>query len=53
MHQRPLEPELNCPQNIVPLAVVRIGYPDESPAPKDKFKEENISYDKFGGKKAE
>ncbi len=42
---------LNCPNNIVPLAVVRIGYPDEAPAPKDKFKEENISYNKFGGKK--
>ena len=42
---------LNCPSNIVPLAVVRIGYPDEFPEPKDKFKEENISYNKFGGKK--
>lgn len=42
---------LNCPKNIVPLAVVRVGYPDESPEPKDKFKEENISYNKFGGKK--
>lgn len=42
---------LNCPQNIVPLAVVRVGYPDESPEPKNKFKEENISYEKFGGKK--
>lgn len=42
---------LNCPKNIVPMAVVRIGYPDESPEPKDKFKEENISYNKFGGKK--
>jgi len=42
---------LNCPQNIIPLAVVRIGYPDESPEPKNKFKEENISYNKFGGKK--
>ena len=42
---------LNCPQNIVPVVVVRVGYPDESPAPKDKFNEENISYDKFGGKK--
>lgn len=42
---------LNCPQNIVPLAVVRIGYPDESPEPKNKFKEENISYNKFGAKK--
>lgn len=42
---------LNCPQNIVPMAVVRIGYPDEAPEPKDKFKEENISYNKFGDKK--
>lgn len=42
---------LNCPQNIIPLAVVRVGYPDESPAPKDKYKEENISYNKFGAKK--
>ena len=41
---------LNCPKNIIPLAVVRIGYPDVSPEPKDKFKEENISYNKFGGK---
>lgn len=41
---------LNCPENIIPLAVVRIGYPDEVPQPKDKFKEENISYNKFGGK---
>lgn len=42
---------LNCPKNIVPVAVVRVGYPDEAPQPKDKFKEENISYNKFGGKK--
>ncbi|MBR3453604.1 MAG: nitroreductase family protein [Muribaculaceae bacterium] len=42
---------LNCPSNIVPVAVVRIGYPDESPEPKNKFKEENISYNKFGSKK--
>lgn len=41
---------LNCPKNIVPVVVVRVGYPDESPEPKDKFKESNISYNKFGGK---
>ncbi|MBQ1486839.1 MAG: nitroreductase family protein [Muribaculaceae bacterium] len=41
---------LNCPQSIVPVAVVRVGYPDEAPEPKNKFKEENISYNKFGGK---
>jgi len=42
---------LNCPQNIIPVAVVRVGYPDEAPQPKDKFKQENISYNKFGAKK--
>lgn len=42
---------LNCPPNIVPVVVVRVGYPDESPEPKNKFNEENISYEKFGGKK--
>ena len=42
---------LNCPLNIVPVAVVRVGYPDEAPEPKNKFKEENVSYNKFGGKK--
>jgi len=42
---------LNCPMNIIPLAVVRVGYPDESPEPKDKFTEANISYNKYGGKK--
>ena len=42
---------LNCPKNIVPLAIVRVGYPDEAPTPKDKFTEDNISYNKFGGKK--
>ena len=42
---------LNCPKNIIPLAVVRVGYPDEFPEPKNKFKEENISYEIFGGKK--
>ncbi len=42
---------LNCPNNIVPVVVVRIGYPDECPQPKNKFNEENISYNKFGGKK--
>ncbi len=42
---------LNCPKNIVPLAVVRVGYPDESPEPKNKFKEENISYNTIGAKK--
>jgi len=39
---------LGAPSNIIPLAVVRIGYPDESPQPKDKFTTENISYNSYG-----
>lgn len=40
---------LNLPKNIIPLNTVVIGYPAESPKPKDKFKEENISYETYGG----
>ncbi|MBQ9356956.1 MAG: nitroreductase family protein [Prevotella sp.] len=40
---------LQLPQHIVPLCTVVIGYPDEQPAPKDKWKPENVSYNRFGG----
>lgn len=40
---------LALPQHIVPLCTVIIGYPDEQPAPKDKWKPENVSYNRFGG----
>lgn len=36
---------LELPENIVPLAVIAIGYPAEKPAVKQKFSEENVSYD--------
>lgn len=36
---------LHLPENIVPLNVVPIGYPDEQPAVKDKWKPTNIHYD--------
>ncbi len=39
---------LQLPENIVPLNVIPIGYPAESPAPKDKWKPENIHYEKWG-----
>jgi len=42
---------INAPQDIVPLCVVRVGYPDEAPEPKDKFNEANVSYNTYGGKK--
>lgn len=38
---------LNIPEHIVPLCAILIGYPDESPAPKDKWKPENITYNAF------
>lgn len=42
---------LELPGNIVPLNVVPIGYPAESPDPKDKWKPENIHYDTWGNVK--
>lgn len=36
---------LNLPQDIVPLNVIPIGYPAESPAPKDKWKPESVHYE--------
>lgn len=38
---------LNLPENIVPLNVIPIGYPAENPAPKDKWKPENIHYESW------
>ncbi|MGM9798118.1 MAG: nitroreductase family protein [Parabacteroides sp.] len=35
---------LQLPAAIVPLNVMTIGYPNEDPAPKDKWKPENIRY---------
>ncbi len=40
---------LKLPENIVPLGIVPVGYPAESPDPKDKWKPENIHYDVWGG----
>lgn len=39
---------LSLPDNIIPLNMVVIGYPAEHPQPKDKWKEENISYNVYG-----
>ena len=35
---------LNLPDHIIPLCVVPVGIPAESPAVKDKYKPENIHY---------
>ena len=38
---------LGLPAQIIPLCVIPIGYPAESPAPKDKWKPENVHYDRW------
>lgn len=38
---------LNLPENVVPLNVIPIGYPDENICPKDKFKQSNVHYNKW------
>lgn len=38
---------LGIPENIIPLNVITMGYPAENPEPKDKFKTENIHYQKW------
>ncbi len=39
---------LQLPENIIPLNTIVIGYPAESPEPKQKFNEANISYNMYG-----
>lgn len=38
---------LELPESIIPLNVITMGYPAENPEPKDKFKTENIHYQKW------
>ena len=38
---------LGLPEHIVPLCAIVMGYPNESPQPKDKWKLENVSYNGF------
>ncbi len=47
-----LQELLRLPEHIVPLNVIPIGYPAEAPAPKDKWKPENVHYERWGGKSA-
>lgn len=41
---------VKLPETIVPLCVIVIGHPAEQPAPKNKWKPENVSYNEFGNK---
>lgn len=38
---------IGLPEHIVPLCAIVMGYPNESPQPKDKWKPENVSYNGF------
>ena len=38
---------LGLPENIRPLCIVPVGYPDGETSPKDKWKPENIHYDRW------
>lgn len=43
----PIREVLGLPENVVPLCVVPCGYPGGDDQPKDKWKPENIHYDKW------
>lgn len=43
----PIAAALGIPENVVPLCIIPVGVPAEDPAPKDKWKPENIHYDKW------
>lgn len=38
---------LNIPEHLIPMCLVVVGYANEQPAVKDKYKEENIHYNKW------
>ena len=38
---------LGIPENVMPLNIITMGYPAENPEPKDKFKTDNIHYQKW------
>ena len=38
---------LGLPEHIVPLCAIVMGYPNERPEPKDKWKPENVSYNGY------
>ena len=43
----PVSEALSLPSHVVPLCVIPMGYPAESPQPKDKWKPENVHYEQW------
>lgn len=44
---------LSLPSNMVAFNIIVIGYPAEHPTPKNKYTDDNVSYNHFGGTKAD
>lgn len=38
---------LDIPEKVVPLCIIPVGVPAEDPAPKDKWKPENIHWEQW------
>lgn len=38
---------LGLPEHIIPLCIIPVGHPAENPEPKDKYKPENIHYNRW------
>ena len=43
----PVSEALGIPSNVLPLCVIPMGVPAENPEPKDKWKPENIHWEKW------
>jgi len=43
----PIAAALGIPEKVIPLCVIPVGVPAESPAPKDKWKPENIHWNQW------
>ena len=43
----PIAAALGIPENVVPLCIIPVGIPAEDPAPKDKWKPENIHWEQW------
>jgi len=43
----PIAAALGLPENVVPLCIIPVGIPAEDPAPKDKWKPENIHWEQW------
>lgn len=43
----PVKNILQIPENVIPLNIITMGYPNQNPQPKDKWDENNIHFQKF------